>query len=441
MGIIAGMVTFDRSPIEARDVFGLFEPMGSMCEAGVSLHQSTGALFGAGNSALSSAKGIDRAAFWSLDSLHLVVDARLDNQNWLRQALRCPEAETAELVLEAVRTWGVEGACQRLRGDFAFAVWDAESNNLWLARDQVGARNLYYHQRGACVVFASRECAFNAFQPLILRPNQARLASYLLPGYGCYDSDESWLEGVYFLPAGTVTKFSAKGKVASSYWQPTPSAAVPKGSEDDVVEAFLEVFTSAVANRLQEPKTGLLLSGGIDSQLVIAASRQTDKGPPTTFSLVRRGMDCAETANILASADENAYFLEVGPNWNEAYNALLRDSIWSAPHPSRNSVPSVQLLAQIARSRGVRTVLSGVSGDLALYSPSDHLAFLLVSGNITSAVKEFGPSRRFHTYGSGLKASELGWDIGMRVLNGTPVCSISTSRSIRAVDRSRSIRM
>ncbi|OZA16248.1 MAG: hypothetical protein B7Y02_03400, partial [Rhodobacterales bacterium 17-64-5] len=112
---------------------------------------------------------------FSLPALAEMSDAE---RTAFRAEVKAYLIENPEVLVEAIARWGVEATCRRLVGMFAFAVWDAEADCIWLARDRIGKKPLYYWDSGKGYVFASELkalWAFPGFQPQV---NQDALAEY-----------------------------------------------------------------------------------------------------------------------------------------------------------------------------------------------------------------------------------------------------------------------
>ena len=196
-------------------------------------------------------------------------DVRLDNRIELLERLRGveqrPTTGDAELVLAAYLEWG-EGCVERLFGDFAFAIWDPRTEKLFLARDQIGMRPLYYHHApGRFFAFASEPRAILVLPQTPYRINEVRIADFLV-GLEGIDKTSTFFEEVFRLPPAhtlTVTRSSIRLR---RYWTlevQDPSFALP--SDEAYAEAFLEVFGEAVRCRLRAvDPPGSMLSGGMD---------------------------------------------------------------------------------------------------------------------------------------------------------------------------------
>jgi asparagine synthase (glutamine-hydrolysing) len=192
-----------------------------------------------------------------------------------------------EILLGACERWGVVEALPRLAGMFAFAIWDAQESTLYLARDRVGIKPLYYRYLDGELSFASE------LRPLVnwcgsLPPISKRgLNEYLRLGY--VPGPLSIFEGVWKLPQGTYMTWRA-GQLSQpqAFW--TFTEAVVRGqahafvNEHDALAELERVLRVSVASHMvSDVPLGAFLSGGIDSSTVVALMQAQSSRPIKTF--------------------------------------------------------------------------------------------------------------------------------------------------------------
>jgi len=231
----------------------------------------------------SSPPVVDRAR-----GLTVVADARLDNRADLLRTLGVrtapPARQTdAALILEAYSRWGLD-APKHLIGAFAYVLWDADARRLIAVRDPIGVRPLFVHIGPRGVVFASTVPAMLSapFVPDDL--NERRIAQYLarLPG----DPACTFYRSVERVRPGHWICAQADGTVRHGrHWSIHDVPPHAETSDEDAIERFREIFTEAVRCRLDD-RTGVMLSGGLDSSSVAAVARQETAHPLQTFSAV-----------------------------------------------------------------------------------------------------------------------------------------------------------
>jgi len=187
-----------------------------------------------------------------------------------------------EVLLANYRAHGPAGL-SRLRGMFAFAIWDAVERSLFLARDRVGKKPLFYRRDRDGLAFASEPKAFLAEPDFEAAPNADALRLYL--AYGYVPSPLSAFEGVHKLPPGHYALYKDGQLTVERYWRlrHSPKSAL---SEADARERLLELLREAVRLRMiSDVPLGAFLSGGVDSSVVVALMAQAGAGRVKTFSI------------------------------------------------------------------------------------------------------------------------------------------------------------
>lgn len=300
-------------------------------------------------------------------SVWVVFNGEIYNFQELRQDLlgkghRFATNSDTETIVHLYEQEEIEGI-QRLRGMFAYAIWDAKARRLLLARDRFGKKPLYYAQTADGFYFASElKCLRAAGVPLEMDPEALRL--YLQFGY----IPDPWspFQGVRKLMPGSWLTLDAGGNLRTGrYWNlPPPCEQAPPGLEEDrVCEEIRRVFDESVRLRMiADVPLGAFLSGGIDSSLVVASmARQSDQ-PVKTFSI---GWDEADYNELpYASAVARAYRTEhheimVRPDAVDLVSRLV--GYFDEPFADASAIPTY-LVSQFA-AENVKVVLSGDGGD------------------------------------------------------------------------------
>jgi asparagine synthase (glutamine-hydrolysing) len=262
-----------------------------------------------------------------------------------------------------------EGMVHRLRGMFAFALWDRAKQSLLLVRDRLGIKPLYYTVRsdqgeGANVVFASELPSLLAAIPApSLRPGA--IADYLSLLY--VPGPETIYGGVYELRPGELLRVQNKCVTFERYWTPQEALnARDRQAPGETFEHLHAQLRDAVRSHLMsDVPLGLFLSGGIDSSTLLAFMRREVTGPIRTFSI---GYDAPEDQAFseLAAAKQVADHFET--DHTEARlrpdaTALLPKVVEAMAEPFADSsaIPTY-LVSEVAR-RTVTVALSGIGGD------------------------------------------------------------------------------
>ena len=191
-----------------------------------------------------------------------------------------------EVILAAYREWGTQ-CLGRLNGMFAFALYDARQQAVFLARDRAGEKPLFYHQAGGVLRFASELKALLADPALLRRIDSEALDCYLAMGF--VPGDRCILQGYHKLPPAHAMTFDLHKGVAKvwRYWQlpELDGEAAGATDEDALLDELESLLEDAVGRQLvADVPVGILLSGGVDSSLVTAmAVRRSSK--VRTFSI------------------------------------------------------------------------------------------------------------------------------------------------------------
>ena len=217
----------------------------------------------------------------------IVFNGEIYNFRGLRDELRArgcrfrTESDT-EVILRAYEEYG-PGCVHRLNGMFAFAIRDARDRSLFIARDRLGVKPLYYHWDGTRLLFASEMKALVASGRVRRRLNELALWDYLTFRY--VPQPESIWTGIAKLPpAHTLTLRDGGSPQIARYWDiPVDDDRV---ADSDPVAAFTALFLDAVRLRLiADVPVGILLSGGLDSSAVAAAVAETHNARLASFSV------------------------------------------------------------------------------------------------------------------------------------------------------------
>jgi asparagine synthase (glutamine-hydrolysing) len=173
----------------------------------------------------------------------------------------------------------------KLNGMFALAIWDRRRRRLFLARDRLGIKPLYFVERGSTLLFASEIKALLAWRGGSFTPNPKAIHEYLALRY--VPGPESMFREVRKLPAGHYAVVEEGGGAAVKRWWDPPLHEGPfEGSEEDWLEGFAERFERSISRRLMsEVPFGAYLSGGLDSGTIVGAMSKVVSTPVRTFSV------------------------------------------------------------------------------------------------------------------------------------------------------------
>jgi len=226
--------------------------------------------------------GLD-GQFW------ITADARIDCREELKRELENAEpnrrcaATDSELILHAYTVWAEE-CVRHLRGDFAFAIWDARRKTLFCARDHFGVKPFYYAEIGNIFLFSNVLNCVRSHPEISESLNDAAIGDFLLFGLNC-DLSTTTFRDIRRLPPAHCLSVSAENIRISRYWSAPTSGAIRYRHADEYVEHFQNLIQSAVNDRLRVDRAGILLSGGLDSGAIAATAREISSGSSSALEL------------------------------------------------------------------------------------------------------------------------------------------------------------
>lgn len=238
----------------------------------------------------------------------IVLNGEIYNFKELRKELantgsRFSTESDTEVVLEAYRQWGSQ-CVQRFVGMFAFAVWDNVNKKLFLVRDRVGKKPLYYVSKpNGTVLFGSRLSALLAHPECPREISQDALSLYLELGY--VPAPWAILKGVKKVNPGYTLTFTPTDEFESRYWSIDDiKPGAENWSDTNAIESLDNLLRDAVRLRLiSDVPLGAFLSGGIDSSIVVALMREVGDQNPETFAIGFREQGYDESAEARAVAN------------------------------------------------------------------------------------------------------------------------------------------
>jgi asparagine synthase (glutamine-hydrolysing) len=189
-----------------------------------------------------------------------------------------------EVILAAYIKWGV--AClKHLNGMFAFAIWDGEEQLLFLARDRVGKKPLYYYQNEHTFLFASEVRALLSTELIPRQIRPSAVATYLK--YQTVSAPDTLIDNVFQLPAGHYALFHRNQFSLHAYWSLLqPTRHYEKQDATATRRHVKTMLQAAVGRRMvSDVPLGAFLSGGIDSSAVVALMAEQSEQPINTFSI------------------------------------------------------------------------------------------------------------------------------------------------------------
>ena len=308
--------------------------------------------------------GGDQPMWNETDDVVIVFNGEIYNFPDLRPQLQamghvfCNRCDT-EAVIHAWESWGPD-CLQHLNGMFTFALWDRRQGVLFLARDRLGKKPLYYaHTPSGALVFGSELAALMAVPDLLRRISPAAIDDFFALGY--VPDPHSIYEGVHKLPAAHYMLLRpGEPAMPQRYWSP-PTATVSM-DEADAVTSLRAQLTDATRIRLMsDVPLGAFLSGGVDSSAVVATAAGLQDAPLSTFTIGFPGV--ADETPLAAIIAERYGTAQHNGTAAPDYFASARSQahVFGEPFGDSSSVPTEAVCA-LAR-RHVTVALSGDGGD------------------------------------------------------------------------------
>lgn len=298
----------------------------------------------------------------------IVFNGEIYNFQELRRELEqrghvfCTQSDT-EVILHGFEEWGAD-CVGKLNGIFAFAIWDQGARTLFLARDHLGVKPLYYWTDEECLIFASEIKAILAHPRVTRRLNLSGLRTYLTFGHSI--APDTIFQGIAKLLPGHWLQCQSGLKVRlAQYWD--ISGSEPMAEVDGLwPEKIRSLLDEVVGMQLMaDVPLGAFLSGGLDSSAIVALMAQRLTEPVQTFSLGFRGADSfynelPDAGNVAGFLKTEHQVMEAGP---EDLVRVLPLLVYHYDEPFADAAAfPTYLVAHLARQK-VKVVLTGDGGD------------------------------------------------------------------------------
>jgi asparagine synthase (glutamine-hydrolysing) len=302
----------------------------------------------------------------------LTFNGEVYNYRQLREQLKAEgvsfqgESDT-EVVLKACVAWGLENAVKQFEGMFALGFYDRFKKSLWLARDPMGIKPLYYAQSGEYFAFSSELTPLLPLSWIDQSVDRDALFSYFR--YLCVPAPSSILKGVRKLASGSTLRFSGGKSHIQRYWNLPEKALQAREAQQPISlsaaadELESRLIQSVRLHMQSDVPYGGFLSGGIDSSTIVALMQAISSQPVKTFSV-----GFAE-----GSHDESAHARAVAKHLGTAHHELRIDpstipelipdvmAFYDEPFADNSAIPTY-LVSKFARE-SVTVCLSGDGGD------------------------------------------------------------------------------
>jgi len=305
----------------------------------------------------------------------------------LQQKYNFRTKSDTEVLMRSYEAWGFD-CLAKLRGMFAFAIWDASNSRLILARDRLGIKPLYYSYCNNILIFSSELRAILATNLIKTSLNPSGIFQYL--SFGRLGSPGTILDPIQELSPGNFLIADKKGIQVKEYWNPLKNTD-SFNSDISVTKQIGQALEDAVRLRLvSDVPLGAFLSGGIDSSAVVGLMADNTSNPINTLSVTfkEKLYDESEFSNQIAN--------ELGTKHNELHlseNDLfetLPNALAAMDQPTVDGINTF-IISQAAKQKGLTVALSGLGGDelFAGYDSFDLIPKLNRINNMLNALPFF----------------------------------------------------
>ena len=292
-------------------------------------------------------------------SILIVYNGEVYNYKELKEELTEYEFQTnsdTEVILHGYEKWGKE-LPKKLRGMFAYAIYDKNKNEIFISRDHFGIKPLYYYQNKDVILFGSEIKSFLAHPKFKKELNKELIGPYLT--FSFTPTDETFFKDVYRLPGGHSMTINVKTKKIKIERYFKVEFSNTKESFDEVVEEISKVMDDSVKHHLiSDVEVGSFLSSGVDSSYLVSLAR-----PDKTYTI---GFDLAKYSEIEYAKDltDKLKIKNISEKISkEEYMKAIPDVYYHMDEPTADGCAiAVYFLSRLA-SKDVKVVLSGEGAD------------------------------------------------------------------------------
>jgi len=302
-------------------------------------------------------------------SLWIVFNGEVFNYIELKDELKLKgytfeTTSDTEVVLKLYEEYGVD-ALSKLNGQFAIAIWDKNKEELFLARDRVGIRPIFYTEVGDSFVFASEIKSLMEFPGIEPKISPKAISEYFT--FWTTLSPNTAFEGIYEVPPGSYMTVNSNGKKISRYWElPIIKPNGYQYKEAKVAaEDFENIFSDAVKLRLRaDVPVAAYLSGGIDSSVTTSFIKEISPDNLQTFSIGFTEKDYDESSyQNIASAYFKTQHASITCSAKDIANNF-KDVVWHTEAPLLRTAPTpMSLLAKNVKKHNIKVVITGEGAD------------------------------------------------------------------------------
>ncbi len=308
-----------------------------------------------------------------------------------------------EVLIHGYEQWGIDGLLERIEGDYAFAIWDDQLQQLFLCRDRVGVKPLYFSFTDQGVIFASEIKAL--LQYPFIKPEVDQLAMYHYLSFLTTPAPLTMFKGIYKLPAGTYLNVDHNGSIRSlRYWEAGTGKSGNMDGLDAMSESEREQFyiqgirdrlTKGVEKRMMsDVPIGVFLSGGIDSSVNVALMSQCTDKPLETFTVGFKDythLNELEYASVIAKQFKtNHHEILIDEKDMMEY---IDDLVYQQDEPLADWVCiPLYFVSKLAKDTGVTVIQVGEGSDEQFAGYSSYINYLKADRKFWKPFRKYMPS-------------------------------------------------
>lgn len=305
---------------------------------------------------------------WDLDHEQIIVfNGEIYNYKELRSELlvrgyQFKTSSDTEIIPAVIKEWGISQGLLRLRGMFAFALYNTRTKSMLIARDRTGIKPIYWAKQNGTFFFASEAKSLLLNQNIDRKLDEVSLHDYLQTGYAI--TPRTIWKNIHFLPPGSWMEITPNGEKTGIYWQ---WHAKPdyRFKEKEWLDEFEATLNNALHYHLiSDVPLGAFLSGGIDSSLTVAMLSSNHVNNLNTFNVSFDEQEFDEAPFALEVAQKfRTNHEQIHISLNNANPEILRACIEQFDEPFGDTASLPNYLLSQATTKKVKVVISGDGGD------------------------------------------------------------------------------
>lgn len=269
------------------------------------------------------------------------------------------ESDT-EVLVAGFSTWGID-CLKKIDGIFSFSIWDKESKSLWLVRDRMGVKPLYYINTGQVILFASEIRSLIA-SALFIPELDLNGLNYFF-SFQSVSSRYPILKGIKEVPAGSCLRISSEGVQEHRYWQLGNTRVEIPVDYEHIGRDVFNLIDQAVKKRMvSDVPISAFLSGGIDSSVIVAlmSLHSNEKINTFTFSFNDSVYDESRYASIIAHRFKTNH-TQIALNGDQLLDTVM-EGLNVMDSPTADGI-NTYILSSAIKEAGIKVALSGVGAD------------------------------------------------------------------------------